>query len=106
MDPGVMAAKAGKHVIVEKPLEITLKKCDALINACAKAGTKLGTQDMGKAHIVTDKLDIRSGRVQDSVWIGIGQPCPAEIEARLAGQTGARARCVPGAPTWRWRATS
>src|SRR5262245_16553643 len=28
MDPAVAAARAGKHVIVEKPLEITLKKCD------------------------------------------------------------------------------
>ena len=28
MEPAVAAAKAGKHVIVEKPLEITLKRCD------------------------------------------------------------------------------
>lgn len=34
MEPAVMAAKAGKHVIVEKPLEITLKRCDAMIRAC------------------------------------------------------------------------
>ena len=31
MEPAVAAAKAGKHVIVEKPLEITLKRCDAII---------------------------------------------------------------------------
>lgn len=42
-DPAVAAAKAGKHVVVEKPLEITLRRCDAIINACAKAGVKLGT---------------------------------------------------------------
>ena len=29
MEPAVAAAQAGKHVIVEKPLEITLKRCDA-----------------------------------------------------------------------------
>ena len=34
MDPAVAAAKAGKHVIVEKPLEITLRRCDKIINAC------------------------------------------------------------------------
>ena len=43
MDPAVAAAKAGKHVIVEKPLEITLKRCDTIINACEKAGVQLGT---------------------------------------------------------------
>jgi predicted dehydrogenase len=33
MEPAVIAAKAGKHVIVEKPLEITLKRCDKIIDA-------------------------------------------------------------------------
>lgn len=43
MDPAVAAAKAGKHVVVEKPLEITLKRCDAVIDACDRAGVKLAT---------------------------------------------------------------
>jgi len=38
MEPSVAAAKAGKHIIVEKPLEITLERCDAIIEACDKAG--------------------------------------------------------------------
>lgn len=42
-DPAVAAAKAGKHLLVEKPLEITLEKCDAIIDACEAAGVKLGT---------------------------------------------------------------
>src|SRR5690242_10764904 len=37
LEPAVAAAKAGKHVIVEKPLEITLKRCDRMIQACDKA---------------------------------------------------------------------
>ncbi len=41
-DPAVAAAKAGKHVLVEKPLEITLARCDDIINACNEAGVKLG----------------------------------------------------------------
>ncbi|MDH7602644.1 MAG: Gfo/Idh/MocA family oxidoreductase [Armatimonadota bacterium] len=36
------AANAGKHVLVEKPLEVTLEKADAIINACDKASVKLG----------------------------------------------------------------
>lgn len=40
-DPAVAAANAGKHVVVEKPLEITLSRCDAIINACRKNKVKL-----------------------------------------------------------------
>ena len=43
MDPAVAAAKAGKHVVVEKPLEITLRRCDAVIEACEQSGVKLAT---------------------------------------------------------------
>jgi UDP-N-acetyl-2-amino-2-deoxyglucuronate dehydrogenase len=43
LEPAVAAAKAGKHVVVEKPLEITLRRCDAIIKACDKAGVKLCT---------------------------------------------------------------
>jgi predicted dehydrogenase len=40
-NPAVAAARAGKHVIVEKPLEITLERCDDIINACDQAGVRL-----------------------------------------------------------------
>ncbi|MDB5349611.1 MAG: putative dehydrogenase [Planctomycetota bacterium] len=43
LDPAVKAAKAGKHVVVEKPLEITLARCDAIISACDSAGVRLCT---------------------------------------------------------------
>lgn len=38
LDPAIAAARAGKHIIVEKPLEITLDRCDAIISECEKAG--------------------------------------------------------------------
>ncbi|MFV0442613.1 MAG: Gfo/Idh/MocA family protein [Planctomycetaceae bacterium] len=41
-DAAVAAAQAGKHLLVEKPLEITLARCDDIINACAKAGVLCG----------------------------------------------------------------
>lgn len=50
LEPGVMAAKAGKHVLVEKPLEVTLKRCDALIAACEKAKVHLGTIFPSRFH--------------------------------------------------------
>ncbi len=37
----VDAAKAGKHVIIEKPLCITLEEADEMIEACQKAGVLL-----------------------------------------------------------------
>src|SRR4051794_39206199 len=43
LEPGVKAARAGKHVVVEKPLEITLPRCDAIIRACDEAGVRLCT---------------------------------------------------------------
>ncbi|MAT71072.1 MAG: oxidoreductase [Planctomycetaceae bacterium] len=50
MEPAVAAAQAGKHVIVEKPLEITLKKCDKIIAACEAAGVKLATIFPSRFH--------------------------------------------------------
>lgn len=49
-DPAVAAAAAGKHVIVEKPLEITLKRCDAIIDACQRHGVKLATIFPSRFH--------------------------------------------------------
>jgi glucose-fructose oxidoreductase len=37
----IRAAKAGKHVICEKPMAISVKECDEIIAACDQAGVKL-----------------------------------------------------------------
>lgn len=37
----IAAAKHGKHLIVEKPMALTLEDADAMIQACDKAGVKL-----------------------------------------------------------------
>ncbi len=42
-EPAIAAAKAGKHVVVEKPLEITTERCDRIIEACDNAGVQLCT---------------------------------------------------------------
>lgn len=56
MDPAVAAAKAGKHVIVEKPLEITLKRCDRIIEACKKAKVRLATIFPSRFHASSVEL--------------------------------------------------
>ncbi len=38
---GILAAKAGKHVISEKPMAITLASADALVHACDEAKVQL-----------------------------------------------------------------
>ena len=43
LEPAVAAADAGKHVVVEKPLEITAERCDRIIEACDRNGVQLCT---------------------------------------------------------------
>lgn len=68
LEPTLAAAKAGKHVIVEKPLEITLPRCDRAIRACEKAGVRLATIFPSRFHDSSVKMkraidDGRFGRL-------------------------------------------
>lgn len=37
----IRAARAGKHVICEKPMAVSVKECEEMIDACRKAGVRL-----------------------------------------------------------------
>jgi UDP-N-acetyl-2-amino-2-deoxyglucuronate dehydrogenase len=50
LEPAVAAARAGKHVIVEKPLEITLARCDKIIAECKRARVVLSTVFPSRFH--------------------------------------------------------
>ncbi len=50
MEPCLAAAKAGKHVVVEKPLDVTLERCDRMIDACAEANVLLATIFPSRFH--------------------------------------------------------
>lgn len=41
LDPAIAAAKAGKHLLVEKPIEATLERTDAVIRACRENKVQL-----------------------------------------------------------------
>ena len=56
LEPAVAAANAGKHVVVEKPLEITLKRCDKIIDACKKNDVLLSTIFPSRFHDASQKL--------------------------------------------------
>ncbi len=64
MKPAVAAARAGKHVIVEKPLEITLRRCDQIIEECRKTGVVLSTVFPSRFHdsAVEMKRAVEQGR--------------------------------------------
>ncbi len=64
LKPAVAAAHAGKHVIVEKPLEITLARCDRIIEACRRNRVKLSTVFFSRFHrpAIDIKRAIDSGR--------------------------------------------
>ena len=67
MEPAVAAAEAGKHVIIEKPLEITLERCDAIIESCKKANVRL-------CAIFNSRFSDASQLVKDTVSSGrLGQ---------------------------------
>jgi predicted dehydrogenase len=42
LEPAVQAARAGRHVMVEKPIEITTERVDTILGACREAGVTLG----------------------------------------------------------------
>ena len=64
MECAVGAARAGKHVMVEKPLEVTLARCDRIIDACNKAKVKLGVIFPSRYHEASQliKKEIERGR--------------------------------------------
>jgi predicted dehydrogenase len=64
LEPAVAAANAGKHVVVEKPLEITLDRCDRIIDACDRNRVQLCTifpSRFGDANIAL-KQAVTAGR--------------------------------------------
>ncbi|MCL2381056.1 MAG: Gfo/Idh/MocA family oxidoreductase [Treponema sp.] len=65
LDGAVAAAKAGKHVIIEKPLEITAARCDIIINEARANNVKLGAIFQSRFHAAAGivKKAIEEGRL-------------------------------------------
>jgi predicted dehydrogenase len=53
---GIEAAEAGKHVIVEKPMALSLFDADRLIDTCHKHGVYLGVCHQNRYNLVVQKL--------------------------------------------------
>jgi UDP-N-acetyl-2-amino-2-deoxyglucuronate dehydrogenase len=64
-EQGIAAARHGLHVLVDKPLDVSLDRADALIAECEQAGVKLGVcfQDRVAPGICKLKELIDAGRL-------------------------------------------
>ncbi len=62
---GSAAARSGLHVLVEKPIDVTARRADALIDAAGRAGVKLGVffQDRLKPDVRRLKALVDAGRL-------------------------------------------
>lgn len=61
----VVAAQAGKHVLVEKPMALTVDDCDAMIRACDQSGVRLivGHTHSFDPSVLAMRKVIESGRL-------------------------------------------
>ncbi len=64
-DEAVAAARAGRHVLVEKPLTVTLADADRVILAAREAGVKLGVVSQRRLYppVLRAKRAIEDGRL-------------------------------------------
>ena len=89
----IRAAKAGKHVITEKPMAVSVKECQAMIDACKKAGVKLSvgyrlhfepfTQEA--MRIGQQKIFGKVKVIESSDGFKIGDPTQWRLKKSLAG---------------------
>ena len=53
----IAAARAGKHVLVEKPMALDLSECDEMISACQEAGVKLGVAYYRRFYAIVSRIE-------------------------------------------------
>ena len=71
----IKAAEAGKHVLCEKPMALSVAECDRMIAACRASGVRLGVAYYRRFYPIIDRVKeiIETG--------GIGKPAFAQINA-------------------------
>jgi glucose-fructose oxidoreductase len=89
----IRAAKAGKHVLCEKPMAVSSAQCEAMIAACRKAGRKLmiGYRSHFEPHNVEAMRLAREGAVgkrrlvESEHGFPIGDPTQWRLKRALSG---------------------
>ncbi|MBL7857183.1 MAG: Gfo/Idh/MocA family oxidoreductase [Cyclobacteriaceae bacterium] len=89
----IRAAKAGKHVICEKPMAVSVKECQEMIDACNKAKVKLAIGYRLHSEPYTQEA-MRVGQqqvfgkvkiVESSMGFKIGDPTQWRLKKSMAG---------------------
>src|SRR5690242_12433818 len=64
-EPAVLAAEAGLHVMIEKPMAANLPDCDAMLRAARKAGVTLSVMSQRRFYepVQRIKAAIHSGKI-------------------------------------------
>lgn len=91
----IRAASAGKHVLCEKPLALSVAQAERMADACHDAGVKFQEAMMYRNHpmwVVAVRL-VRTGRIGDLVavqsWFSIHNDDPRNIRNRAENGGGA-----------------
>jgi predicted dehydrogenase len=89
----IKAAKAGKHVLCEKPMEVSVERCQQMIDACKAAGRQLAIgyrlrfepYNLECVRLVREKVfgDLRM--VHSEFGFHIGDPTQWRLNRALAG---------------------
>ena len=96
----IMAAEAGKHVLCEKPMALTVADCEHMIEACEKHNVKLAIdfQNRFSPAVVQARRLIADGEVGEIVVVR-AQGCHFAAELSQAPN-------YPGAGRWRMNAAT
>jgi predicted dehydrogenase len=89
----IAAARAGKHVLCEKPMEVSVERCEAMIAACRQAGRQLaiGYRLHFEPHhkecvrLAKDQVLGRVRIIEAGFGFTIGDPAQWRLRRDLAG---------------------
>lgn len=73
LEHALASASAGKHVIVEKPLEITRNRADRIVEACQRAGVSLFViyQRVYSSSVQQARADILAGKLGNVFMVNL-----------------------------------
>jgi len=83
----IQAAEAGKHVLCEKPMAITVADCEAMIEACNKNKVKLALDFQNRYHPahVEARRYIQSGMIGE-IYVAKAQYCHGRFRGYWQGR--------------------
>jgi predicted dehydrogenase len=89
----IAAAKAGKHVLCEKPMEVSPEKCQQMIDACQAAGKKLAIgyrlhfepNNLECVRLAREKVFGELRYIEAGFGFAIGDPTQWRLKKELSG---------------------